>query len=106
MQAGKLDTRFSLRRHSTGQDAIGQPLTTWVEVGELWANVKHLTGVATLKAGAETSVTKVSIRVRFNSLVAPDMRLVHKTNGTVYKILDTLPDRRGGFIDLPCEVVK
>lgn len=104
--AGKLDTRLSLRQPSTAQDAIGQPLTTWTEVSKLWANVLYKTGIEAVKADADTSVVKASIRIWFNSAVTPAMRLVNELDGTVFQILSLLPNRRGGYIDLPCEVVK
>jgi SPP1 family predicted phage head-tail adaptor len=53
MRAGKLNRQITIMQPAAGQDAIGQPVTTWVGLATVWANVRHLNGVETIKAGAE-----------------------------------------------------
>lgn len=105
MQAAKLNTRLSLQLQSTTQDGAGQPIKTWAEVAKLWADVRYQRGLESIRAGANTSASKVSIRIRHRAGVTAAMRLVHDTDGTVYNIQSTLPGPRNRYIDLVCEVV-
>lgn len=101
---GKLDQRVTLRDLAGAVDSIGQPVQTWVDVATLWANVRYNSGAESIKADADTSVVKASIRLRYRSDVVASMRVVH--GGTVFEIKAVLPNRRKGYVDLVCEVIN
>ena len=104
MQAGQLRSRVTLQTPTSGADALGQPLQTWVDVAVVWANVRYLNGIETIKAGAQAGTSKVSIRIRYRTGVVSSMRVVHA--GVVMQITAVLPDAaRNLFIDLVCEVL-
>ena len=84
-----LNQRITLQRPVTGQDDIGQPLTGWEWVADLWADVRHQNGLQTIKAGAETSIVKASIRIRKRSDVSPAMRVIYQS--AVYEIEAVIP---------------
>jgi SPP1 family predicted phage head-tail adaptor len=83
---------------------------TWVNLitagdGKVAANIKHLTGLESIKAGAEASVVKASIRVRKRDTVTTAMRVHYGT--TVYEIKAVLPDMEcKDYMDLSCEVIQ
>lgn len=105
MQAGRLNTRFTLQTPATGQDAVGQPTTTWTTLSLLWGNVKMVGGLEAIRAGADTSVVKASIRVRAGVPFNAGQRLVADA-GTVYQINAVLPEMETRqYVDLVCEVV-
>lgn len=105
MQAGKLNQRVTIQKLTSGQDAIGQPVTTWEAVATVWANIRYKSGLETIKADAETSIAKASIRIRRRTDVTAGMRVSHGT--TVFDILAVLPDESSrSHVDLVCEVVK
>lgn len=104
MQAADFDQRVTLRTRAAGQDAIGQPVLTWTDVATVWANVRYNSGAESIKAGADTSVVKASIRIRSGASVTPAMRAVHGT--VVFEIKAVLPNRRKGYVDLVCEVIN
>lgn len=104
MQAADLDQRVTLRTRAAGQDAIGQPVLTWTDVATVWANVRYNSGAESIKAGADTSVVKASIRIRYRAGVLADMRAVHGTE--VFEIKAVLPAKRKGYVDLVCEVIN
>lgn len=106
ISAGRLNTLLELQQPATGQDAAGQPATGWVKLDELWGDVRHASGLQTIKADADTSIVKVSIRIRHRSGITAAMRLVEKESGVAYAIAAVLPDARKEFIDLVCEVVR
>lgn len=105
MQAGKLRTRLTLQQPGTVQDGIGQPIPTWTDVAPLWADVRHSSGLQTIKADADTSTVKASVRIRYRAGITAAMRLVEQGGGTVYDIKAVLPDARKSFVDLVCGVV-
>ena len=104
MKAGMLNSRISIQQLSTGQDAIGQPVTTWADFASVWANIRYLNGIETVKADAQTSVVKASIRIRRRTDITPAMRVVYGV--TTFQINAVLPDEQGRqHIDLSVEVV-
>lgn len=104
MDPGTLKWRCTLQQPATGQDALGQPLTGWVEVSRFWADIRQTGGLEAIKAGAVTSKVQTSIRLRYRTGITSGMRVV--CGGVVYKILAVLPDLVGKrHVDLVCEVV-
>lgn len=105
MQAGTLNRRISLQRPADGVDDIGQPLTGWTEVAQLWADIRHQSGLQAVRADADVAKVRASIRIRYRSGVTEGMRVVH--GATVYAIKAVLPDEAGRqHVDLVCEVLR
>lgn len=105
MRAGQLNSRVTIQQPAAGVDELGQPATGWVDFGTpLWANIKHNSGAESIKAGAEASVVKASIRIRYNTGITTAMRVVGDLS--TYNIMAVLPDMGGKeYTDLVCEVV-
>lgn len=105
MRAGQLNRRITVQQLAAGQDAIGQPVQTWSTVAELWAHILHSSGLETLKAGAEMSVVRASIRVRYTRQISAGMRVV--ADSFTYNVVAVLPDLKGKqYTDLTCEIVS
>lgn len=102
MEIGKLDKRVTLQQPAAGVDEIGQPLTSWDDVAELWADVRYQSGLSAIKAGADVSLSKVRIRLRHRAVNA-GQRILH--DGTVFAIQAVLPDARRAYVDLVCLVI-
>lgn len=101
MQAGKLNSRIAIEQRSTTQDATGQPVETWTTVATVWAHIRLLSGVEAIKADADTSITKASIRIRKSAGIDAGMRVSH--GGILYDIEAVLPDEAGRqYLDLVC----
>lgn len=109
MEIGKLKCKVLIQQLSSGQDDIGQPVRTWTNLiatgdGKVWANIRHLSGLETIKGGAETAIGKASIRIRKRTDVTPAMRVVY--GSTTYEIKAVLPDQTSReHVDLACEVI-
>ena len=104
MKAGMLNSRILIQQLATGTDAIGQPVTTWADFVSVWANIRHLSGMETVKADAQTSVVKASIRIRRRTDITPAMRVVF--GATTFQINAVLPDEQDRErTDLSVEVV-
>ena len=101
MTAGARRHLCELQSRVAGVDEIGQPINTWVKVREFYGNILYLSGLSTIKAGADTSIAKVSIRVvhdAFNS----GQRVVFE--GSVFDIQTVQPDGKRKDLDLVCTV--
>lgn len=105
LEAGALRHSVTIQSRSSTQDSAGQPLLTWSDVATVWASIKMLSGVATLRthADADLSITRASIRIRYRADVNAGMRVKHGTN--YYAIKSVLPDMEGmQYLDLVCHL--
>lgn len=97
--------RIVIKTRAAGEDAAGQPLTTWVEFTRRWSNILTVNGKAAITADAQTATVKTSFRVRWCTDLLPGMRVEH--GGAAYDVLQVLPDlQRREHVDLVCEEVK
>ena len=103
MKAGLLRDRVTVQAQQATFDDIGQPSTSWETAAQLWANVRYVSGLSAIKSGADTSVTKVSIRVRHGAFNA-GQRVLH--DGKVFDIQAVLPDGKREYVDLVCQVIN
>lgn len=105
ISAGKLKCLVSIQAPMATQDAAGQPIPSWDEVASVWADIRHLRGLESIKAGGESSIAKASIRIRRMPGIDASMRVVHRE--TAYAIKAVLPNEQDrDTIDLVCEVVN
>lgn len=102
MEAGYLNRRIAIESRSEIYDELGQPIEVWLPILSIWGNVRHLSGVASIKAGANTSIVQASIRIRPLSGINAAMRV--KYAGKIYGIKAVLPNKR--YTDLVCELVQ
>lgn len=104
MTIGSRKHLVTLERPGTGRDPIGQPVATWTDAGQAWADIRYLRGLESIKAGAQGSTAQVSIRLTsFRTDLTTGMRVRH--NDVTYAVLAVLPDmQRRRFVDLACEV--
>ena len=103
MGAGKLNRRITMSGLSTGTDDLGQPLQSWVDFATVWADVRFVSGIETIKAGRETSTSRASVRIRRRANVSRQMRA--RIDGVEYDILDIIPSADRAWLTLICEVV-
>lgn len=104
ISAGQLTERINIEQRTTTQDSIGQPVETWSLVSAVWASIRHPSGLSAIKADADVSIVKASIRIRYRAGIDAGMRVVHGL--TIYDIKAVLPNRAGGYVDLVCEAAK
>jgi SPP1 family predicted phage head-tail adaptor len=105
MNAGQLNRKITIQSIGSSVDSIGQPVETWSTFATTWANIRFLNGVESVKADAEVSVSKASIRIRYRQDITAAMRVSY--NSITYQIKAVLPDEaKRDHVDLVCEVVK
>lgn len=105
MNLNRFQYKVALQAPSTDTDDYGQPLSTWTTIAEPMVDIKFLSGVESIKAGAASSVAKASIRMWYRTDVTAGMRVIHGL--TVYNVVAVLPDMaRRLHLDLVCEAVQ
>lgn len=104
MDSRKLNRLITIRNSAPGQDAIGQPVQTWVVVAKVWADILFISGAESIRADKETSITKASMRIRRRTDLDAGMQVLFET--TVYEIKAVLPNEQfRDKVDLSCEIV-
>lgn len=106
MDARRLNRLVTIKAPPTAQDAIGQPAGVWTTViSGIRANVLYLSGSESIKAGADTSSGKASIRIRYRAAVTAAMRV--ELGSTMFQINAVLHDEQAkDWTDLACEVIQ
>ncbi len=102
LSAGKLNRRVILRQRVAGHDAAGQPSASWSDLASVWANISVLSGAQAIKADAEISTVRASIRIRLRDDVTAGMIVVD--GSTTYDIRAVVKNAAEAFADLLCEV--
>lgn len=106
MAIGKRRHLVTIKSRTPGEDEAGQPLNTWtVTVAQVWADIRYLRGLESIKGGAETASAQASMNIAWRTGLTTDMRIEH--GSTVFQIKGILPDeaKRSG-VDLVCESVQ
>jgi SPP1 family predicted phage head-tail adaptor len=105
MDARARNRRGTILQLVAGQDAIGQPSPVWEPLATVMANVRYLSGVEAIKAGAETALAKASVRIAYRTNVTTGMRF--QLGATVFEIKVVLPDETGKrHTDLAVEAIE
>lgn len=101
----RLNTLVTIWYQVSTQDELGQPVAGVLQLAQVWADVRHNSGAERIKADADTSVVKASIRIRYRTDVTAGMHVY--VGATKYNILAVMPDIGGKeYTDLVCEVIQ
>ena len=103
MKAGQLRHFVALQSRVDVVDEIGQPSTSWLTTASVWADIRYLSGLSALKAGADVSVGKCTIRMRYRAVNA-GQRIVY--GNEVFEIDAVLPDGKREYLDCVCRVIN
>lgn len=104
MQAGRLNRRCTLQAPGTATDALGQPIPGWTDVATVWGDIRRVSGLEAIKAGAVVSTVQASIRIRYRTGLDAGMRVKHGSDA--YDIRAILPDGKKQYLDLVCQRVQ
>ena len=104
MQAGRLSTRCVIQRRTGGTNDWGEPVNDWQDVCSPWADIRQPSGLSAIKADAQISIVRTSVRIRFRDNVTAGMRVVHGAKSYGVKAVLGVGGKRE-FIDLVCEEV-
>jgi SPP1 family predicted phage head-tail adaptor len=92
-------------QRQAGKDAAGQSVEDWTSLPDIWGDVLFQTGAEVMRANAETSIVRASIRVWSDAGVDTTMRV--RLLGVDYDVKSALPDSKDRrFTFLVVESVK
>lgn len=105
MPAGPRKRLVQIQRPTSTKDGIGQPVQVWTKLADTWADIRYLSGLESIKAGADAAVARVSMRCTYRTDITAAMRVAD--GAVIYTILAVLPDVTGRrHVDLVCEVAN
>lgn len=100
-----MNHRVVLLKPGESRNAANERVNGFAQVAEVWANAKFQTGAEVLRAGADVSIVKCSIRIRARRDVDASWRAHYQ--GVDYDIKAVLPDSADrDYMFLVCEGVK
>ena len=99
-----MNDRITLQRPGPGAGRL-RAADAWVKITEVWAKVLFPSGIEVVRAGAEVSIVKCSIKIRTRRDIDTGCRVLFKEK--VYDIKSALPDTKDSqFMFLVCEGVS
>lgn len=107
MRAGLLRHQIHIQRKTGGHDGWGTPLPeAWenITAKPIWANVKFLSGSEAIKAGADVSIVRASVRIRWRAGIDAGMRVIYGRQ--VLDIEGVLPGAGRQHVDLVCKLIQ
>jgi SPP1 family predicted phage head-tail adaptor len=92
-------------RRDSNVDAAGRPSQAWSDVATVWADVRFQSGAEVVRANADVSLKRASIRVRARKDVDAGWRVRYADEE--YEVKGPpLPDVDRQFMFIICEAVK
>ena len=70
MDAGRLDSRITLKRATSTANAFNEPVVTWTTLATVWASVVPVNDGERLRAGETLASKQSRFTVRYSSTVA------------------------------------
>lgn len=105
MRAGALRHRITIQRKTEAKDEWGTPIPGgWEDVALVWADIKHQSGSESIRAGADVSIVRASVRIRWRTGIDAGMRVLYQ--GQAYDIEAVLPGGNRQHLDLVCKLVS
>ena len=99
-----MNHRITPLRPNMARNAANERVGGFVAIPDLWANVKFQSGAEVMRAGAEVSIVKCSIRIRARRDIDAAWRARYQ--GVDYQVKAVLPDSGDrDYMFLVCEGV-
>ncbi|WP_442109162.1 phage head closure protein [Pseudomonas sp. NUPR-001] len=105
MRAGPMRHRCRVLKLHREQNSSGGFDETWLEAGEIWAEVTTPTGRVSPVAEQLQVVISAEIRIRPRSDIEAGWRLAEKRTGKTYKVEAPLPNNERDMLRLLCSSV-
>lgn len=105
LDSGDLRDRITVQQKTGGTDQWGAPLPeAWADYDSVWANIRFLSGTESIKAGADVSVVRASIRIRWRQDVTAGMRVI--AGAQTFDVEAVLYGQRREYVDLAVKRVQ
>jgi len=88
MQPGKLNRKITLQKPEKDVAASGEAIVTFVSVGEVWADVKPLSGKELYSSSQRLAQATDEFTIRFRKDLTPEFRIQYQ--GQDFNILTVI----------------
>jgi len=79
MEAGKLRHEITIQQRNQTVNSIGESVASWATYALTYANVLNLSGAELIQAQQVNSFINSRVRVRFDSGIRANMRILYKS---------------------------
>ena len=100
LDPGKMVHRVAILKQTTVTDVSGTA-TAWVKFVDTWAQIDPVRGSDVLKAGQDTTQLFLTVKIRWQTGILPNMR-VQSLNGTYVIQAIENPGERNVILALSC----
>lgn len=102
--AGSFPHRITIQKTTGARDEWNSPDPQgWEDVAKVWANVRFQSGAESIRAGADVSIVRASVRIRWRTGIDAGMRVLY--GGQVFDIEAVLPGADRVHVDLVCKLL-
>lgn len=109
MSAGELRDLVSLQTLNPAVcDGLGQPVASWTEFAQVWANIRHQSGLGVVMSDQPLGIVRASIKVRSIPGLVSGMRVVKVDGSETYTVKSVVLETRqgGAYTYLICEALS
>ncbi|WGM00004.1 phage head closure protein [Arsenophonus nasoniae] len=106
MRAGRLRHRVTIQKKEITHGELGDERVTWVDVEEVWAEVKNVRGQDLTIFGNVIKETIIRVWMRYRPDITIDNLIVYKganTRSSRFSIILVIPDPRHSRLELICK---
>jgi len=90
MEIGKLNKRITIQAYTTTENDMGDSISTWVDLGTVWANVTNLHGREYFAAMQVQAEKTVKFTIRCNKNINETMRIIFEGNNYNINFIDNI----------------
>ncbi|PHM24126.1 phage head closure protein [Xenorhabdus budapestensis] len=106
MRAGALRHRITIQKNEQTRSPGGSVIKTWVDVAEIWAEVKYISGRELVASQRVLSEVTVRIWLRYRNDITTAHRIVYqetRTHSQAFAIVAVIPDAKHTRLELLCK---
>ncbi|MBD2798921.1 phage head closure protein [Xenorhabdus sp. M] len=106
MRAGALRHRVTIQKNESSRSPGGSVIKTWIDVAEVWAEVKFINGRELVASGRILSEATVRIWLRYRADITTTHRIFYQgdaTQGQFFSIVAVIPEPKRTHLELLCK---
>ncbi|WP_338804861.1 phage head closure protein [Xenorhabdus griffiniae] len=106
MRAGALRQRVTIQKNEQSRSPSGGVINNWLNVAEVWAEVKYISGRELVASGRILSEATVRIWLRYRADITTANRIFYQgdsASGQFFNIVAVIPDPQHTRLELLCK---
>ncbi|WP_338804504.1 phage head closure protein [Xenorhabdus griffiniae] len=106
MRAGALRQRVTIQKNEQSRSPSGGVINNWLNVAEVWAEVKYISGRELVASGRILSEATVRIWLRYRADITTTHRIIYQgdsIHSQTFAIVAVIPDPKRTHLELLCK---